>query len=178
MTIGDDGIANRDNTGASFQKRPHWLEYKPCKEYAERKSHDWRWLGWPLGSIIPLNIDEKWCESCGLIKRPYNGRWVEAGYRESCAEVPGEGGHRCASPTDDCRKRIDTTGPPKDSIQCPVCKGSGELIAPHTRHKTIDNTIMAKLLRDAGYSYRDIMKFLGYKSPRSVALCLQRKVSE
>jgi hypothetical protein len=67
---------------------------------------------------------------------------------------------------------------PKNPIQCPVCKGRGELIGPHVRHKTIDNTIMAKLLRDVGYSYRDIRNFLGYKSPRSVALCLKRKVSQ
>jgi C4-type Zn-finger protein len=60
-------------------------------------------------------------------------------------------------------------------MKCPICKGSGEI--PDSRKrvpKAIDNAIMSGLLRDAGYSIREIMKFLGYKSPRSVALCLER----
>jgi hypothetical protein len=81
MTIGDDGIASRDNMGASFQKRPHWLKYKPCNVYAARKFHDWRWPGWPL-SFNAVSGDEKWCNECWLLKRMVNGRWAEAGYRE------------------------------------------------------------------------------------------------
>jgi hypothetical protein len=66
-------------------------QYKPCKLYDERKFHDWRWIGWPFGSIIPVNIDEKWCEACGLTKRVVNGKWAEAGYPgypQSSAIIP------------------------------------------------------------------------------------------
>lgn len=34
---------------------------------------------------------------------------------------------------------------------------------------------MAKVLREHGYSIRQIADFLGYKSPRSVCLALERK---
>ena len=65
----------------------------------------------------------------------------------------------------------------KDKIKCPICKGKGELPKPRGKHgkRIIDNAIMANLLRDAGYSLREIGGFLGYKSPRSVQLCLERK---
>jgi hypothetical protein len=77
MTIGDDGIATRDNTGASWKENQG---YKRCPLYAERKFHDWRWLGWPL---TDPTCEEKWCWICGLVKRPQNGKWVEVGYRQS-----------------------------------------------------------------------------------------------
>jgi hypothetical protein len=62
-------------------------------------------------------------------------------------------------------------------IKCPLCKGQGNLPKPKGKHgrRIIDNTIMAKLLRKEGYSLREIGAFLGYKSPRSVELCLARK---
>jgi hypothetical protein len=64
-------------------------------------------------------------------------------------------------------------------MKCPVCQGKGEIANPRPRNpRTIDKTIMAKLLRDAGYSIREIMGFLDYKSPRSVQKCLERAVSQ
>lgn len=54
---------------------------------------------------------------------------------------------------------------------CPICKGTGKIKLPYTQ--TTDDVIlkkmMAKVLRKEGFSVRQIMKFLGYKSPRSVA---------
>jgi murein L,D-transpeptidase YcbB/YkuD len=63
-----------------------------------------------------------------------------------------------------------------ETIKCPVCNGNAVLPKPirNAPRRTIQKTIMAKLLRDAGYTMREIMEFLEYKSPRSVALCLKR----
>lgn len=63
-----------------------------------------------------------------------------------------------------------------EETNCPLCKGKGRLKAPRGKHgkRIINNSIMAKLLRDRGYSLREIGAFLGYKSPRSVELCLER----
>ena len=59
--------------------------------------------------------------------------------------------------------------------QCPVCKGSGKL--PKPRHADDDKRAlrvqMAKTLRDAGYSYRQIQEFLGWTSVRSVSQALE-----
>ena len=43
----------------------------------------------------------------------------------------------------------------------------------HTKRR-IDISIMAKLLREAGYSIREIGAFLGYSSPRSVQMLLKK----
>lgn len=58
--------------------------------------------------------------------------------------------------------------------KCPVCKGKG-LISVPARRGTPDNGVMAMLLRDAGYSVREIMRFLNYKSPRSIQVLLKEK---
>lgn len=71
-------------------------------------------------------------------------------------------------------------------MQCPVCKGAGSVLPPHSRNsefrklpakkrRVIHNSIIAKLLHKEGYSYREIADFLGYVSKRSVQLCLQRE---
>lgn len=61
---------------------------------------------------------------------------------------------------------------------CPVCSGAGVLPMPNasTKHtkRRIDISIMAKLLREAGYSIREIGAFLGYSSPKSVQLLLKK----
>lgn len=52
-------------------------------------------------------------------------------------------------------------------IECPMCKGEGEL----PTHKALtkkDKVAMAKLLKKQGYSIRQTMKIMGYKSSRSV----------
>lgn len=78
--------------------------------------------------------------------------------------------------------------------KCPICNGSGKIPVPlyqrryenlvsknakakgrPKNRKSHQNAIMAKLLRKEGYSYAEIARFLGYKSKRSVQLCLQRE---
>ena len=55
-------------------------------------------------------------------------------------------------------------------MKCPVCKGKGCL--PDPRKKFADESeakkAMAKTLVDAGYSYRQVQSFLGWKSVASV----------
>lgn len=61
-------------------------------------------------------------------------------------------------------------------MKCPCCKGTGEL--PDPRHKDADKRAlrvrMAKSLKDAGYSYRQIQDLLGWKSVRSVSQALEK----
>ncbi len=49
---------------------------------------------------------------------------------------------------------------------CPVCKGKGELINP--KHIKIDMKKVTRLLKNNGYSIRQIAIILGYKSHGSV----------
>lgn len=64
----------------------------------------------------------------------------------------------------------------KKSIKCPICKGSGKLpeTYDHRKLRVLDKKIMAKLLRKEGYSIREIMRFLEYKSTRSVSDLLKK----
>lgn len=58
-------------------------------------------------------------------------------------------------------------------MKCPCCKGTGEVESKEfvdrklRRHK-------ARQLKKLGFNYREIMRVLGYKSPRSVYLALSR----
>ena len=53
--------------------------------------------------------------------------------------------------------------------KCPVCNGKGEIKPPKEYGFYVPtNRIMAELLRNEGYSIREIMTFLKYKSPHSV----------
>lgn len=63
-------------------------------------------------------------------------------------------------------RRIEGT-----AAACPVCKGTGALPEPHEhgRNRAAEKKAMARTLRDAGYSIRQIQDFLGWKSPRSAA---------
>lgn len=62
--------------------------------------------------------------------------------------------------------------------KCPACKGTGELeVLP--RHIE-DNQhgmkqLVAETLISKGYSFRQVAKILGYKSPRSVQYLLEKK---
>lgn len=58
---------------------------------------------------------------------------------------------------------------------CPICKGTGSLPTP--AHQEIDKAKanVARLLKKEGYSIRQIMRFLNYKSPRSVSILLKKK---
>lgn len=61
-------------------------------------------------------------------------------------------------------------------IKCPICKGEGEINAPSLRHKRMAaKTVIAQNLKDEGYSFREIMRIMGYKSTRSVGVLLETK---
>lgn len=62
-------------------------------------------------------------------------------------------------------------------MKCPCCKGTGKLPEPRSseRDRSLERARMAQVLREAGYSIRQIGGFLEYKSPRSVVLALARK---
>lgn len=46
----------------------------------------------------------------------------------------------------------------------------------NAKDKTQERREMALTLREAGYSIRQIMRALGYKSPRSVVLALRKQL--
>lgn len=54
---------------------------------------------------------------------------------------------------------------------CPICKGSGKLANP--KHIKIDMKKVCKILKKEGYSIRQIMLILKYKSPNSVQVLLK-----
>ena len=59
--------------------------------------------------------------------------------------------------------------------KCPVCKGEGTLPEPRkvARDRYTERRKMAKILRDQGYSMRQIQEFCGWKSVRSVQVALE-----
>lgn len=58
---------------------------------------------------------------------------------------------------------------PIDVWCCPVCHGTGNIKRPHGMRKDMKlKRDHAKILRDQGYSIREIATIMGYKSPRSV----------
>ena len=53
-------------------------------------------------------------------------------------------------------------------IKCPMCNGCGELEQPLFRQKLMQEKKQTALrMREQGYSIREIMTAMGYKSPRS-----------
>jgi hypothetical protein len=69
--------------------------------------------------------------------------------------------------------------PRQHTVNCPVCKGTGQLPHPKLGLRTDEGagvalSIMAKALREQKYSLREIGKFLGYNSPRSVQNLLKK----
>ena len=57
--------------------------------------------------------------------------------------------------------------------ECPLCKGKKYLtILPYHDNEINLKKFCAIALIKSGYSYRQIMKFLNYKSPRSVSVLL------
>lgn len=54
-------------------------------------------------------------------------------------------------------------------MKCPICKGRGELPEPrqHGRDRAEEKKAMARTLRNAGYSLRQIQDFIGWKSVAS-----------
>jgi DNA-binding transcriptional MerR regulator len=61
-------------------------------------------------------------------------------------------------------------------MKCPICKGCGELPEPNkiARDRAEEKQAMAKTLRDAGYSLRQIQEFIGWKSVRSAAAAVEK----
>lgn len=60
----------------------------------------------------------------------------------------------------------------KEKIKCPICKGKGELELPrkHERDWGIVKRRMARTLLKTGFSHRQVQKFIGWGSVRSVSL--------
>ena len=65
--------------------------------------------------------------------------------------------------------------PKKQTMECPICKGSGSVEkAAHTAEPRIRRrSEIAKTLRSEGYSIREIMALMGYKSTNSVSILLK-----
>lgn len=60
-------------------------------------------------------------------------------------------------------------------VQCPICHGKGEIDKATMRGKFLDKKeSVCKLLKAEGYSVREIMNLLGFKSPRAVQYYLDK----
>ena len=59
----------------------------------------------------------------------------------------------------------------RETKNCPVCHGTGEICKP----SHFDKTEAVKVLHKAGYSFQQIADLLGYKSKRSVGLIISPK---
>lgn len=68
---------------------------------------------------------------------------------------------------------------PKGKIECPICKGSGRLQEPLNLPKNLrdERVKIAHALKEKGYSHREIMRLLNYKSTLSVTLLLKTNPS-
>jgi hypothetical protein len=67
-------------------------------------------------------------------------------------------------------------------MQCPLCNGSGLIKPPKNILRTSDMTELkrtaARLLKEKGYTYREMMKIFGYKSTRSISELLKETRDE
>ena len=59
-----------------------------------------------------------------------------------------------------------------NKIKCPICLGWGFIEKPYHSDEREMKRICAVSLHDKGYSFRQIMRILGYKSQGSVQLLL------
>lgn len=59
-------------------------------------------------------------------------------------------------------------------MKCFICNGTNKIIIPEARNKKECKRKAIKM-RELGFSYGEIMRALGYKSPRSVAIQLKDK---
>lgn len=64
----------------------------------------------------------------------------------------------------------------KQQVKCPVCKGSGEVPQAKDTIKSRQRrrSDIANQLRAEGYTIREIMALMDYKSPNSVAILLNK----
>lgn len=56
--------------------------------------------------------------------------------------------------------------------KCPVCNGTGEIEPPGLEKKQLQKITAIKKLKADGYSYRDIMRLMGFKSVSVVSYYL------
>lgn len=64
----------------------------------------------------------------------------------------------------------------KECIKCPICEGAGTLKKPKLNVSEIELKENATIiLKKAGFSYREIMRLVGYKSPRSIQNILKKQ---
>jgi len=61
------------------------------------------------------------------------------------------------------------------SVQCPICKGKGFLRSRLLLTDTETKIAAVKALVSAGLSYRQVMDIMGYKSPRSISVMLNKQ---
>lgn len=66
---------------------------------------------------------------------------------------------------------------PKEKIKCPICKGHGEVDGPANAvaARQRRQSDVAKKLKSEGYTVREIMALMGYKSTNSVSVLINRK---
>lgn len=69
---------------------------------------------------------------------------------------------------------INTEGKLLD-VDCPVCGGTGKVKPPKPKKEMEEMVKVAKALKKAGFSFREIMELMGYKSTRSVSYLLGKK---
>jgi len=65
----------------------------------------------------------------------------------------------------------------KTKINCPVCNGCGMLEPPKKKSNSVieQKIIIVKKLKENGYSVREIMKIMNYKSPQAVSYLLKKQ---
>lgn len=59
--------------------------------------------------------------------------------------------------------------------KCPICKGCGEIESPHLKNKALrQKKDVANILHKEGYSMREIMRLMNFKSPHSVDRLIEK----
>lgn len=67
----------------------------------------------------------------------------------------------------------------EDIYYCPVCHGYGAIKAPKKIGAYTDiKAKAAKILQKNGFSVREIMNLMGYKSPLSIQLLLKKNTTK
>lgn len=62
-----------------------------------------------------------------------------------------------------------------NKVKCPMCLGSGHIYTPEFKQKLMPQKVStAKRMREQGYSIREIMRAMKYKSTRSVTNLLEK----
>lgn len=60
-------------------------------------------------------------------------------------------------------------------MNCPLCKGKGKIEEPSRPLTNLElREKIVKVLRKEGFCFREIMSFVGYKSPQSITKILAK----